>query len=218
VSENYYYVDKTQFIELLEKETNPYQFFVRPRKFGKSLLLSMLRHYYDILLGVDRGLIMVDTKWYYNGYLFNVEATDRIYNPSMMLYFFDRIITEKKIPKKIIDDNLKTDYGRLQCLTLNEANREMLLQIVKDEGIESGYIDIHLHRSPLFPQVKYEWIFELKHLKASLKTMDVHRSKVKEQLQRYSRSKLMKDNEFLKKAVILFIGKNKYELLESDTI
>ena len=45
--DNYYYVDKTRFIEKVEK-SNRYFFFIRPRRFGKSLTLSMLRHYYDI--------------------------------------------------------------------------------------------------------------------------------------------------------------------------
>ena len=36
-TENYAYVDKTQFIEMLENESNKRQFFIRPRKFGKSL-------------------------------------------------------------------------------------------------------------------------------------------------------------------------------------
>jgi hypothetical protein len=47
-SKNYAYVDKTRFIELLENESNPNRFFIRPRKFGKSLFLTMLRYYYDI--------------------------------------------------------------------------------------------------------------------------------------------------------------------------
>ena len=42
-----YYVDKTPFIELIE-ESNMYFFFIRPRRFGKSLTLSMLENYYDI--------------------------------------------------------------------------------------------------------------------------------------------------------------------------
>ena len=46
---NYAYVDKTRFIGLLEKESNTRQFFIRPRKFGKSLFLSMLMNYYDLL-------------------------------------------------------------------------------------------------------------------------------------------------------------------------
>ena len=42
-----YYVDKTPFIEKIE-ESNMYFFFIRPRRFGKSLTLSMLESYYDI--------------------------------------------------------------------------------------------------------------------------------------------------------------------------
>jgi hypothetical protein len=48
ITENYAYIDKTRFIELLENENNKYQFFIRPRKFGKSLFYSMLDHYYDL--------------------------------------------------------------------------------------------------------------------------------------------------------------------------
>ena len=45
--DNCYYVDKTRYIEKVEK-ANKYFFFIRPRRFGKSLTMSMLRHYYDI--------------------------------------------------------------------------------------------------------------------------------------------------------------------------
>ena len=44
---NYIYVDKTSYIELLDRYA-PYQFFIRPRRFGKSLFISMLENYYDI--------------------------------------------------------------------------------------------------------------------------------------------------------------------------
>ena len=300
--------------------------------------------------GVNRDFINVDMEWYYNGYLFNEDATDRMYNPSMMLFFFNQIIEEGKVPKNIIDDNLKIDYGRLQRLTQNETNREMLLQILKDDGIvtkihskfsidalyrdkyfvsllfymglltidkptmgsvrlripnysiktvlweyimelaqenagfvintselersiralalggqakpfieyvsrnifnklsnqdlkkfdekyikimllgalfqsniyvpvseketNTGYIDIYLMRSPLLPEVKYEWIFELKYFKASKKPTEAERRDAQNQLQNYSDSHIMKDRKDLKKAVILFIGKNKYELFE----
>ena len=300
---------------------------------------------------LNRDLINVDMERYYNGYLFHREATDRVYNPSMIFYFFNQIINTQKVPEKIIDDNLKTDYGRLQRLTQNETNREMLMQIVKDGGItttiqskfsidhlyddeyfvsllfymglltiekpemgmvrlcipnysiktqyweyilksvqinagfviktaelnkaiialaldgqakpfvdyvsrnifnklsnrdlrqfdekyikimllgclfqsnvyvpiseietNTGYVDICLLRSPLVPEVKYEWIFELKYFKASEKSMAVHRQKAKEQLQNYAGSAIMKDHTDLKRAVILFVGKNKYELFEA---
>ena len=42
-----YFVDKTHLIPEFEK-ANAFFFFIRPRRFGKSLTLSMLKHYYDI--------------------------------------------------------------------------------------------------------------------------------------------------------------------------
>ena len=45
--EGYYYVDKTAYIRTLEL-CGPFLFFVRPRRFGKSLFISMLESYYDV--------------------------------------------------------------------------------------------------------------------------------------------------------------------------
>ena len=47
IREDYYYVDKTHFIEMLERQP-PYLFLIRPRRFGKSLFLAMLETYYSI--------------------------------------------------------------------------------------------------------------------------------------------------------------------------
>ena len=47
VEQNMYYVDKTMYLPLLEKQPRNL-FFIRPRRFGKSIFLSMLRAYYDI--------------------------------------------------------------------------------------------------------------------------------------------------------------------------
>ena len=47
IKEDCYYVDKTPFIEQIE-ESHKYFFFIRPRRFGKTLTLSMLENYYDI--------------------------------------------------------------------------------------------------------------------------------------------------------------------------
>lgn len=47
MTDNYYYVDKTAYIEQLEK-TARFLFLIRPRHFGKSLFLNMLYCYYDV--------------------------------------------------------------------------------------------------------------------------------------------------------------------------
>ena len=47
VEQNQYYVDKTMYLPMLEEQPSNL-FFIRPRRFGKSIFLSMLRAYYDI--------------------------------------------------------------------------------------------------------------------------------------------------------------------------
>ena len=49
VENNYYYVDKTEYIERLENLAEKRIMFLRPRKFGKTLFTSTLENYYDIL-------------------------------------------------------------------------------------------------------------------------------------------------------------------------
>jgi hypothetical protein len=45
--ENYYYVDKTRYLTTIKK-AGRYLFFIRPRRFGKSLFLSMMEAFYDV--------------------------------------------------------------------------------------------------------------------------------------------------------------------------
>ena len=46
-NENFYYADKTMYLPLLE-DTGKYLFLIRPRRFGKSVFVSMMQAYYDI--------------------------------------------------------------------------------------------------------------------------------------------------------------------------
>ena len=48
IENDYYYVDKTMYIEKLENLAEPYIMFLRPRKFGKTLFTSVIENYYDI--------------------------------------------------------------------------------------------------------------------------------------------------------------------------
>ena len=46
VSEGRVYVDRTRFLEHLEQINTSYHAFLRPRRFGKSLAISVMEHYY----------------------------------------------------------------------------------------------------------------------------------------------------------------------------
>ena len=47
-NDNFYFVDKTIYLPLIERMPS-YLSLTRPRRFGKSLFLSMMRTYYDLL-------------------------------------------------------------------------------------------------------------------------------------------------------------------------
>ena len=58
--ENYYYVDKTRYLPLLE-EAGRYNFFIRPRRFGKTLFLGVLECYYDVARKDEFDALFGDT-------------------------------------------------------------------------------------------------------------------------------------------------------------
>ena len=59
--QNMYYADKTQYIPTMEAAGN-FLFLIRPRRFGKSIFLSMLAAYYDIA-GQDKFDTLFDGLW-----------------------------------------------------------------------------------------------------------------------------------------------------------
>ena len=61
IEEDFYFVDKTHFIEKLENLNESYLLFLRPRRFGKSLFLAVLEAYYDRYYAKDFELLFGDT-------------------------------------------------------------------------------------------------------------------------------------------------------------
>ena len=52
--EGFYYIDKTKLIEQILNKWGKANLFTRPRRFGKSLNMSMLRNFFEI--GMDSSL------------------------------------------------------------------------------------------------------------------------------------------------------------------
>ena len=48
IEEDFYYFDKTKFIEEIIKDGSQVKLFARPRRFGKTLNMSMLKYFFDI--------------------------------------------------------------------------------------------------------------------------------------------------------------------------
>lgn len=60
-NDNYAYIDKTRFIEILENLDSKYPLILRPRRFGKSLSTYTLQAYYDKAAAKDFNALFADT-------------------------------------------------------------------------------------------------------------------------------------------------------------
>ncbi|GHV67168.1 hypothetical protein FACS1894199_12090 [Bacteroidia bacterium] len=87
--------------------------------------------------GVNPEHIKIDMTAYYDGYMFTVDGKHSVYNPAMILHFFEQIVRNNRPPSNIVDLNMQIDYGRLRRLFKNESNKETLLKIIKEDGIVS---------------------------------------------------------------------------------
>jgi hypothetical protein len=104
-------------------------------------------------------------------------------------------------------------------MLLNGLFQSLLYVPLTEREVEGGYMDIYLQRSPLLPDVKYEWVWEIKYLKKNDETPEALQAKRDEanvQLQKYRRSQLFAERNDLKFASIIFIGKDRYEINEPD--
>jgi hypothetical protein len=82
---------------------------------------------------IDPAMLMDGLRSNYNGYLFHKDGTSKVYNPTMILYFFNRWSRLGHFPEQLIDENMKADYTRLRRLILNERNRQKTEEIILHE-------------------------------------------------------------------------------------
>ena len=71
---------------------------------------------------IKKESVLREIKTYYNGYLFNEDSKERLYNPDMVLYFM-KYLSRGNFPRELIDTNVKTDYGKLQRLLRENKKR-----------------------------------------------------------------------------------------------
>ena len=69
VREDYYYVDKTQLIEELLINRAPVTLFTRPRRFGKTLNMSMIKYFFDVKNKEENKKLFENLKIYNSEYM-----------------------------------------------------------------------------------------------------------------------------------------------------
>ena len=69
INEDYYYVDKTMLIEELLINRTPVTLFTRPRRFGKTLNMSMIRYFFDVKNKEENRKLFENLKIYNSEYM-----------------------------------------------------------------------------------------------------------------------------------------------------
>jgi hypothetical protein len=83
-------------------------------------------------------------KEWYDNYLFSSRAEQSVFNTDAVLYFVKEYQTCNGIPEFLVDDNLKTDYGKLRKLVIQDkklnGNFNILTGIINTGGIASDIV------------------------------------------------------------------------------
>ena len=76
---------------------------------------------------------------WYNGYRFSEEAVTDLYNSDMVLYYLKQSIPNRRVPKYLIDANVRIDYGKLRHLLVVgrrlNGNFDLLRDVIGEEQV-----------------------------------------------------------------------------------
>jgi Predicted AAA-ATPase/PD-(D/E)XK nuclease superfamily len=87
--------------------------------------------------------LIADLKAWYNGYLFNEEAEERLYNSDMIMYFASHYEKRQRYPMTMLDANIATDYTKVKQVFNIQQREEEFIPILKQltsEGLLSAEI------------------------------------------------------------------------------
>ncbi len=68
---------------------------------------------------------------YYNGYTFAPGSEQRIYNPTLTIYFMKAFQRFREFPRKMLDANLSTDIAKLEYAAQVPGGRQLILEITR---------------------------------------------------------------------------------------
>ncbi|HLP44778.1 MAG TPA: AAA family ATPase [Candidatus Deferrimicrobium sp.] len=119
--------------------------FNRVMGFTEADFMTMLNYYRDAgFIDHEPEAIVEIMNYWYGNYLFSEHSDtgDRLYNPDMVLYFFQEYFKNRSIPDDLIDRNVRIDYGKLKHLIIldkgktkvTNGNFSKLKEIIEEGG------------------------------------------------------------------------------------
>ena len=135
IEEDFYYFDKTKFIDEIVKDGAKVKLFTRPRRFGKTLNMSMLKYFFDVEKKEENRKLFKDLY---------IEKTDSFKEqgqyPVIFLSLKDLKATTWEIMEKDIKSTVASLFLEYEDLyyELGEFDKPLFKKIAtKEEGIEN---------------------------------------------------------------------------------
>jgi hypothetical protein len=145
---------------------------------------------------------------------------DAIYSLAMEggVHQFIAYVSENAFSKLSDYDLQRFDEKYIQILLLAYLFMSKIYVPMSEYEAVPGRADIFLQRNPLLPEVKYEWVFEIKYCKTSATDAEIaaKRKEGMEQLEQYVHSHRIKGHPGLRAVLLVFTGKNKFEITEIE--
>ena len=108
--------------------------------FTEAEVRGLLQTYREAgALALDEETALNVMREWYDGYRFAEDAKETVYNTDMVLYFLDAAMPNKPMPNKLIDVNVRIDYGKLRhLLTVSRGRAARAGQGGSDESAGAG--------------------------------------------------------------------------------
>ena len=135
ISDNYFYIDKTKFIEEIFNDGAKVKLFTRPRRFGKTLNMSMLKTFFDIK-EAEENRKLFDSLYIKNSPVFKEQGK----YPVVFVSMKEIKGTTWEEMQKSIRENISNLYEKYSYLknSLNERNKRKFEKIWFEE-IDGSY-------------------------------------------------------------------------------
>jgi hypothetical protein len=120
---------------------------------------------------------------------------------------FINLVRENVLSALSRRDYIKFDEKYIKVVLFSFLSLNPLYRLQSEPEVTGGFIDIYLERDSRFPEVVYGWLWELKYIKKEQSLEEV-KAEGLEQLKRYAESRRFRGKENLKKALLIFRGKD----------
>ena len=135
IEEDFYYFDKTKFIDEIIQDGAQVKLFTRPRRFGKTLNMSMLKYFFDVEKKEENGKLFKDLY---------IEKTESFKEQGQYPVIFLSLKDLKAATWEIMEKDIKSTVASLFLeyedlyYELGEFDKPLFKKIAtKEEGIEN---------------------------------------------------------------------------------